>query len=335
MNDISKRLRLPTAKEILSSKANLDFCNGETWWVTNEEETALPEPQSAGYNSCVPDTGNLFTPCGIRLMLILPLKQNNEYKLNDTYIFGESKGFPVVWVYIGKRRFITYNVIGRFPFTAEKPCLSYKESVIKFKIDFLALKMFSKAEIESISQGTFEKYLIPHTIDGVLHIDASVDEIPDGAYLGADYIKRIVIDERTTPLRIGDYAFCKTRCKSVEGLEYCTSIGFAAFSYADLSGTIRIGNCKIVSDCAFANNDLTRVEFQNFMYKIGLSAFYGNCISDVTFGDNDKHNDVYIVEIDDKAFCGNHLSKDTIDIIKDRTIVQYYESSFADQEIAE
>ena len=102
-----------------------------------------------------------------------------------------------------------------------------------------------------------------------------------------------------------------------------------------MSGTIRIGNCKIVSDCAFASNDLTRVEFQNFMYKIGLSAFYGNCISDVTFGDNDKHNDVYIVEIDDKAFYGNRLSKEKIDTIIGRTLHEYYESAFADQKIAE
>ena len=68
--------------------------------------------------------------------------------------------------------------------------------------------MFSKAEIHSILNGTFEKHIKPHTIDGVLHIDASVDVIPDGAYLGADYIKRIIIDERTTPLRIGDNWFC-------------------------------------------------------------------------------------------------------------------------------
>ena len=337
MNVFYKRLRLPTVKEILSSPADLDFCDGDPpWWVTNEDGIVLPEPQSAGHNSIVPNAANFLKPCGIRLMLVLPLKHNNEYKLNDTYTFGKSDGFPLVWVYIGKRRFLTYDTIGTSPFAKEIGSgFRYKGSLIKTKTKLLALMMFSKAEIHSILNGTFEKHINPHTIDGVLHIDASVDVIPDGAYLGADYIKRIVIDERTTPLRIGDYAFAHTPCESVVGLEYCTSIGFAAFSYANLSGTIKIGNCKIVSDCAFASNDLTRVEFQNFMYKIGLSAFYGNCISDVTFGDNDKHNDVYIVEIDDKAFYGNRLSKDTIDIIKDRTIVQYYESAFADQKIAE
>ncbi len=326
MRDIYKHFRIPDIKDITRSKADLDFCNGDAWWVTNDDEVALPTSLLTRTNLCVPDATNSSIPNGIRLMLVLPLKHMNDYALNDTIIFGKINGSPIEWVYIGKRRFVTYEVLDHYSFSSEKlNSLNYKGSAVELRARILAMKMFSRKELESIADGTFEKYLVFFLRDGVLTIKRYVNEIPDGAYVCAKQINKIIIEERKTPLSIGDYAFSGTLCESIEGLEYCTSIGIGAFSNSNLSGTIKIGNCKNISDCAFESSNITRIVFNGAVDRIGISAFLGNKISEVTFGES------HILEVDEQAFSENYLSKAEIDKITDKILLRYASSAFEDQ----
>ena len=252
-------------------------------------------------------------------IVILP----TEDQLKSIIESGENR-----WVYIGNRLLLLYEDIGFGAFSEEKTNIcAYAVSDIKLMVELAAIKMFSKREIDCMFKGTYEKLISAY--DGILTIGADVAEIPDGAYAGSSYIKKLVIEERAEPLIIGAYAFAGTSCSSIEGLEYCTSMGPGAFSHSQLSGTLKISNLTRVPECAFEYNNLIGLDLSDFCGDIGMSAFYGNNISSVRLGD--IHSGKAIVRIDETAFCDNCLDSETINEIQDNVMVQYYFSAFDDQ----
>ena len=320
MKDISKHMRLLTVKELLSTKADLSFCKGPSWWVSNDEQVTLPKNLAAEH--CCASTENenpdVYTE-GIRPVLVLPDKYQNDFELNKIYTFGTlcfnlpSNTLPVRWVYIGNGLLLSYEILA-----GTKDVKKINKSIQKIALT----ELFTLPDLKSIFGETFPKRMKPY--DGIFVIGPDIPEIPSGAYIGCDYIKKIIIKERTEPLVIGSYAFAGTSCEEIEGLEYCTEIQECAFAQTFLRGTLKIGNLAEISPFTFANNQITTVDLTDFLGAIGTSAFYSNNISSVLLGDG-------ITNLQETAFAENCLTQQEIKNIKDSVLLSYDETAFSSQ----
>lgn len=314
------------------------------WWVSNDDLFPIPVKKSlvsavyspdnheeecfSGQGNCVPCNENgLFMDYGIRPVLKILSKSLSGFALDKIYIFGknpDNNKLYVRWVYIGNGLLLSYDVLDTCSYCYDKwrESNKYDLSEAKDRVALIAEKIFTEEEIASISDGSFPERIAPY--DGILVINADDSEIPTGAYCGNDYIKKVVIEKRTDPLKIGDLAFAYTPCESVEGLEYCTEIGAGAFLNAKLSGIIKLGDVAFVRDTAFEGNHLTGIDLTDFIGGIGASSFKENDIMSVMLGKG-------IIGIEECAFEGNCLDDDEIKKIEDAVMVYYDETAFMNQ----